>query len=165
MSGEMTVGTSMVTRVAAFMAVIFGWVLLLGGCAGLPTSLDPPKVSMESFASLPSDSGAPRFLIKLRVQNPNEQTLDIAGVSYSIALMGQEVVTGVSNDVPVIEGYSEGIVSLEANLKLLQVLRLLASLGRAESDELAYRFTAKIDFKGLVPTQRVEEEGQISLKP
>jgi len=155
----------MVARVAGFMAVIFGWVLLLGGCAGLPTSLDPPKVSMESFASLPSDSGAPRFLIKLRVQNPNEQTLDIAGVSYSIALMGQEVVTGVSNDVPVIEGYSEGIVSLEANLKLLQVLRLLASLGQAESDELGYRFTAKIDFKGLVPTQRVEEEGQISLKP
>jgi hypothetical protein len=111
--------------------------LLLGGCAGMPTSLDPPKVSMESFSSLPSESGAPRFLIKLRVQNPNQQTLDIAGVSYSIALMGQEVVTGVSNDVPVIEGYSEGIVSLEANLKLLQVLRLLASLGQAETDELS----------------------------
>ncbi len=154
----------MVARAARFLAVMFAWTLLLGGCASLPTSLDPPKVSMESFASLPSDSGAPRFLIKLRVQNPNEQTLDIAGVSYSIALMGQEVVTGVSNDVPVIEGYSEGIVSLEANLQLFQLLRLLASLGQAETDELAYRFTAKIDFKGLLPTQRVEEEGQISLK-
>ena len=160
----MTGGASTVARAARLLAVMFAWTLLLGGCASLPTSLDPPKVSMESFASLPSDSGAPRFLIKLRVQNPNEQTLDIAGVSYSIALMGQEVVTGVSNDVPVIEGYSEGIVSLEANLQLFQLLRLLASLGQAETDELAYRFTAKIDFKGLLPTQRVEEEGQISLK-
>jgi len=164
MTDEMTGGTSVVTRSVGFLAVMLGWVLLLGGCAGLPTSLDPPKVSMESFSSLPSESGAPRFLIKLRVQNPNQQTLDIAGVSYSIALMGQEVVTGVSNEVPVIEGYSEGIVSLEANLKLFQVLRLLASLGQAETDELTYRFTAKIDFKGLVPTQRVEEEGQISFK-
>ncbi len=157
-------GTSMVARATGFLGLIFGWVLVLGGCAGLPTSLDPPNVSMESFSSLPSESGAPRFLIKLRVQNPNQQTLDIAGVSYSIALMGQEVVTGVSNDVPVIEGYSEGIVSLEANLKLFQLLRLLASLGQAETDMLTYRFTAKIDFKGLVPTQRLEEEGQISLK-
>ena len=35
---------------------------------------------------------------------------------------------------------------------------------QAEADELTYRFTAKIDFKGLIPTQRVEEEGLISLK-
>ena len=154
----------MAARTAGCLAVVFACTFLLGGCAGLPTSLDPPKVSMESFSSLPSESGAPRFLIKLRVQNPNEQTLDITGVSYSIALMGQEVVTGVSNDVPVIAGYSEGIVSLEANLKLLQVLRLLANLGQAQTDELTYRFTAKIDFKGLVPTQRVEQEGLISLK-
>jgi len=164
MSDKVTARVCVISRVAGFLAVIFGGLLLLGGCAGLPTSLDPPKVSMESFSSLPAESGAPRFLIKLRVQNPNQQTLDIAGVSYSIALMGQEVVTGVSNDVPVIEGYSEGIVSLEANLKLFQLLRLLASLGQAEANELTYRFTAKIDFKGLVPTQRVEEEGKISLQ-
>jgi hypothetical protein len=47
---------------------------------------------------------------------------------------------------------------------LFQVLKLLASLGQTQEEDLTYRFTAKIDFKGLVPTQRVEEEGQISLK-
>jgi hypothetical protein len=154
----------MTQRTAGFAAALFLWIFTLVGCASLTTPMDPPNVSMESFTSLPSEGGGPRFLIKLRVQNPNEQTLDIAGVSYSIALMGQEVVTGVSNDVPVIEGYSEGVVALEANLKLLQLLRLLANLGQAETDELTYRFTAKIDFKGLIPTQRVEEEGLISLK-
>jgi LEA14-like dessication related protein len=126
--------------------------------------MDPPKVSLEDFSSVPSEGAGPRFQIKLRVQNPNEQTLDISGISYGIELAGQEVITGVSNDVPVIEGYSEGVVTLDASLQLFQVLRLLASLGQTTADELTYRFTAKIDFKGLIPTQRVEEEGQITLK-
>lgn len=137
---------------------------LVTGCASLTTPMDPPKVFLEDFSSLPSEGAGPRFQIKLRVQNPNEQTLDISGISYGIELAGQEVITGVSNDIPVIEGYSEGVVTLDASLKLFQVLRLLASLGQTTADELTYRFTAKIDFKGLIPTQRVEEEGQITLK-
>ena len=155
----------MFNRIAGYSVALLAWVILLTGCASLTTQMDPPNVSLESFDSLPStEGGAPRFLIKLRVQNPNEQPLDIAGISYSVELVGTEVVTGVSKDVPVIEGYSEGVVSIEASLKLFQVLKLLASLGRTQEEDLTYRFTAKIDFKGLVPTQRVEEEGQISLK-
>ncbi|MDH4039530.1 MAG: LEA type 2 family protein [Gammaproteobacteria bacterium] len=154
----------MIPRATGHLLALLAWTLLLAGCASLTQPMDPPNVSMESFSSLPSEGAGPRFLIKLRVQNPNEQALDIAGVSYSIALMGQEVITGVSKDIPVIDGYSEGIVSLEASLKLFQLLRLLANLGQAEADELTYRFSAKIDFKGLVPTQRVEEEGLIDLK-
>jgi LEA14-like dessication related protein len=155
----------MSNRIAGYGFSLLAWLLLLSGCASLTTPMDPPNVSMESFESLPSpEGGAPRFLIKLRVQNPNEQPLDIAGISYSVELVGTEVVTGVSKDIPVIEGYSEGVVSIEASLKLFQVLKLLANLGRTQEEDLTYRFTAKIDFKGLVPTQRVEEEGLISLK-
>ncbi|MEM8562712.1 MAG: LEA type 2 family protein [Pseudomonadota bacterium] len=144
---------------------IAGLIILavVSGCATLTEPIDPPKVTIENFASLPSAGAGPQFEITLRIQNPNEQTLDIAGISYGIELAGREVISGVSNDVPVIEGYSEGLVTLSASLQLFQVLKLLASLGQTTADELTYRFTAKIDFKGLIPTQRVEEEGQITL--
>tara|TARA_R110001599_G_scaffold353795_1_gene597858 strand:- start:5714 stop:6178 length:465 start_codon:yes stop_codon:yes gene_type:complete len=138
--------------------------ILIAGCATLTEPMDPPRVSLEDFSSLPSEGAGPRVQIKLRIQNPNEQTLNIAGISYGIELAGQEVITGVSKDIPVIEGYSEGVVTLDASLQLFQVLRLLASLGQTTADDLTYRFTAKIDFRGLIPTQRVEEEGQITLK-
>ena len=154
----------MIRRAAACLLILFSWTTLLTACASLTTPMDPPNVSLESFSSEPSEGGGPRFLIKLRVQNPNEQSLDISGISYSIALAGREVLTGVSKDIPVIEGYSEGIVTLDASLKLFQMLRLLTSLGQSEADKLTYRFAAKIDFKGLVPTQRLEEEGELSLK-
>ena len=136
---------------------------MLAGCASLAPELDPPKVSLVSFNSLPGAAGAPRFEIKLRVINPNKQTLDIAGISYSVELLGKELITGVANDVAPIAGYSEGDVTLEAGLQLLELLRLMASLGSAGSEPLAYRFSAKIDFNGFVPTQRVEESGEISL--
>lgn len=138
--------------------------VLLSGCANLAPDLDPPKVSVTSFHSLPSEGGVPRFEIKLRVINPNTQTLDIAGISYSVELLDKELITGVSNDITPIEGYGEGEVTLDAGLQLFEVVRLMASLGEAESGPLTYRFKAKIDFNGLIPTQRIEDSGEIVLK-
>ncbi len=150
-------------RTSLHVSLLLLCTTLLVGCAGLTTKIDPPSVSLDSFTSLPSNGGGPRFEIKLRVQNPNEQSLDIAGISYSIELLGKEVVSGVTNEVPNIEGYSEEVVTLQANLKLFQLLRLLAELGQTPTDEMTYRFAAKIDFRGMVPTQRVEQTGQITL--
>jgi hypothetical protein len=77
--------------------------------------------------------------------------------------MGQEVISGVTSEVPVIPGYSEEVVTLEAGLQLFQVVRLLTSLGKTQGEPLEYRFLAKIDFNGLVPTQRIEERGELAL--
>ena len=108
----------MMTRASQYSIALFAWLLLLSGCASLTTKLDPPRVTLDNFRSLPSDGGGPRFEIKLRVQNPNEQSLDIAGISYTIELLGKEVMSGVSNDIPLIEGYTEEVVTLEAGLQL-----------------------------------------------
>ena len=139
--------------------------LTLVSCANIYQDMDPPKVSVDSFRALPSEGAAPRFEIKLRVINPNTTALDIAGVSYSIALLDRELITGVTNDVPLIKGYSEEVVTLEAGIQLFELLRLFSALGAAADEPLQYRFSAKIDFKGLLPTQRVEDTGVINLQP
>ncbi len=136
----------------------------VAGCATVLPDLDPPKVSIENIRSLPATDSGPRFEISLRIVNPNQMSLDIAGISYSMDLLGKEVISGVTNEVPVIEGYTEEVVTLEAGINLFEVLRLIGSLGRSQADELDYRFEAKIDFNGLVPTQRVEETGTIALQ-
>ena len=135
----------------------------LAGCASLAPEIDPPKISLVGLRSLPAHNGPPRFEIKLRVINPNKQALDIVGISYSIELLNKELITGVTNEIPSIAGYGEGVVILEAELQLVELLRLMASVGDTKSGPLAYRFSAKIDFKGLMPTQRLEERGEIAL--
>ncbi len=139
-------------------------VAMLGACASFTAEIDPPRVTVESVKSLPGSSGGPRFEIKLRVSNPNKQTLDIAGISYSIELLGKELVSGVTSDVPVIEAYSEEVVTLEAGINMFQFVRLIASLGQNKTDALEYRFLAKIDFNGFLPTQRIEESGVLDLR-
>lgn len=133
------------------------------GCASLMADLDPPAVTVENVRSLPSQDSSPRFEITLRVANPNKEALDIVGISYSIDVLDHELVSGVTNEVPRIEAYSEETVTLEAGVHLFQMLRVLADIGRNRTDELEYRFAAKIDFKGFLPTQRVEERGSLSL--
>lgn len=153
----------MIWRTLYRQALIAFVLTMLAGCASLTSELDPPKVSLESFRSLPSEGNTPRFEIKLRVINPNKQTLDIAGISYSVELLDRELITGVTNDILPIEGYGEGVVTLEAGLQLLEILRLMASLGTSTSEPLVYRFSAKIDFNGFIPTQRIEETGELQL--
>ena len=150
-------------RCARQLLVLTALCFLVAGCASLSPDIDPPKVSLESFKPLPSNGGAPRFEIRLRIANPNNRSFDIAGIAYDVEIQGKELISGVSNDVPVLEPYSEEVVTVEAGLQLFQLVRLLASLGKDASDSLDYRFTAKIDFNGFVPTQRVEETGSITL--
>ena len=139
------------------------WLTLLVGCVSFTPEIDPPKVSLLSLRSLTEEGGSPRFEIRLRVINPNKETLDIAGISYSIELVGRELIAGVANDVPPIAGYGEGIVTLDAGLQLLELLRLMAGVGTDRSEPLVYRFSAKIDFNGFIPTQRLEDSGEITL--
>lgn len=147
-----------------FLGLLLALMLLgVSGCASVLPQIEAPKVSMESFRPLPGRQGAPRFEVKLRVQNPNSMALDVAGISYTIDLLGAELISGVSRDVPRIEGYSEEMVTLEAGVNLLQMLRLVGSLDKLNKNSVDYRFSAKIDFNGLVPTQRIEESGQFSL--
>lgn len=146
------------------VAVVAAWLVVLSACASLVPDLDPPKVTLDSFRALPSDGGSPRFEIKLRIANPNQQALDLAGISYSVEILGRELISGVTNEIPLIEGYTEEVVTLEAGLQLFELLRLLAGLGLEAHENLDYRFEAKIDFKGLVPTQRIEEVGSVKLQ-
>lgn len=137
--------------------------LILGGCSSLLGGFEPPKVSVDSVRSLPAEGSGPRFQIVLRIANPNARALDIAGISYGVDLLGRELISGVSNQVPRIEGYTEEQVVIDAGVNLLELLRLLGNLGHSRSDALDYRFRAKIDFRGLLPTQYVEDSGSVAL--
>lgn len=144
--------------------IVIALLSLSVACAALYPEFDPPKVTIESVESLPSEGIGPRFQIKLRVMNPNKQALDIAGISYAIDILGRELLSGVTNEVPMIPAYGEEIVTLNAGINMFQFVRLLSGLGKTSTDALNYSFSAKIDFNGFIPTQRVAETGVFDLK-
>ena len=137
--------------------------LILSGCATLHHQYEAPSVSITSFKVVQTDSTIPQFEITLRIVNPNRSALALQGVSYSIALEGYNVITGVSNKLPKIEAYGEGDVVLNASVDLIKSIRFITDILGNNKDEISYSFSAKLDVGKLYPLIKVEEKGKVSL--
>ena len=139
--------------------------LILAGCAGMGSGYETPTVAVSSFKALPSEGALPSFEIGLRVINPNREALELQGVAYTVSLQGHEIIKGVANDMPVIDGYGEGEIVLTAAANLFAGIRLIADLMRGDGGNLEFELEAKLDIGGFRPAIRVRESGEISLQP
>ena len=126
---------------------------------------ETPSVSVQSFRPVASDSGSglPAFEIGLHVINPNLEPLELAGISYTISLDGKDLIKGVGNDLPVIEGYGEGTFVLTAGFNVMAGIQLFRSLANKDSDSFDYSFKAKLDPGAYRRKIRISDSGSISL--
>ena len=138
---------------------------LLTGCAGMGSGYEVPTVSVQSFRPIPSDNGGglPAFEIRLHVTNPNLEPPEVAGISYTISLNGQDLIKGVGNELPVIQGYGEGTFTVTAGLNIMAGIRLFRSLMDKDSDSFDYSFKAKLDPGAYKRKIRIADSGSISL--
>lgn len=148
-----------------FMHFTFATLLLfiLSGCAGMQTGYDPPTVSLTSFRFIPGDSIVPRFEVGLRIINPNRDALQLEGLFYSISLEDNNIISGVANELPKIEGYGEEDILLEAVVDVIGGAKLLQSLLHSQKSSIEYGFNAKLDLGSLQPPLRVSEKGEFSM--
>jgi len=146
-----------------WILILASTVLMIAGCATLNPEYETPSVNVIAIRALPSDSIAPRFEIGLHITNPNRNALKLHGIAYSLKLDGHKILTGVANDLPTIDGYGEGDVTLIATTSLLSSMRFLADLMNAQGDTVTYELSAKLDLGGLRPNVHVGEKGEISL--
>jgi hypothetical protein len=137
----------------------------LFGCAGMGADYETPTVTVQSFRPIASGdgSGLPKFEIVLHVINPNLEPLELAGVSYTISLDGHDLIKGVGNKLPVIEGYGEGSITLNAGFNLIAGIRLFRSLMEKETEGFDYEFEAKLDPGAFKRKIRIYDSGSISL--
>ena len=143
--------------------VIITATILLAGCAGMRPGWETPTVTVKSVRAIPSGGVLPEFEIDLHIVNPNREALKLVGVSYTVSLEGHELIQGVGNDLPVIEGYGEGDITLNASADLFAGVGLIRDLMSSGKDTLSYSFEAKLDPGALRPSIRVRDSGEVSL--
>lgn len=153
------------THPVRILALLLTATVLLPGCAGMGAGYEVPTVSVQSFRPIPSDTGTglPAFEIGLHVVNPNLDPLELAGISYTISLDGKDLIKGVGNDLPVIEGYGEGTFTLTAGFDVLAGIQLFRSLMNKDGDSFDYAFKAKLDPGAYKRKIRISDSGSISL--
>ncbi len=134
-----------------------------GGCALLTPAFETPTVSVTSFRVLPGDSVVPTFEIGLHVVNPNRAALKLAGLSYQAELEGHRILSGATSRLPVIAGYGEGDIVLQAKPDLFNTIGLFHDFLKQPRDSFKFNLEALLDVGGLVPKIRVSKEGFIDL--
>ena len=144
---------------------LFLSLFFLGACATMSSNFDPPKVELVGLEPLNSQSMEPRFLIKLRVVNPNDSDLNIKGIYYEISAEGHEIVTGASDKATIIPGYGENIVTLDAATSLFGTIGLFKTLltSGANKDAINYELYTKISVGGMMMPIKKTHKGKLDL--
>ena len=151
-----------VNKIARY-SVLLGLVMLLSACAALAPHYEQPGITVTSFRLLPADSVNPKFEIGLHITNPNATALTLRGVAYSASIEKQEILTGVTNELPVIAAYGEGDVSLVATANLISGFRLFTKMMLEGSSAMNYQLRVKLDVGKIVPPIVVEKQGKLQL--
>jgi LEA14-like dessication related protein len=146
-------------------AVLALTAILLSACTGMRPGYETPTVSVQSFRAVPSTTkaGLPSFEIGLQITNPNLEPLELAGISYTVSLDGKDVIKGVGNELPVVEGYGEGTFTVTAAFNVIAGIQLMRSLMSKSGDTFDYAFEAKLDPGAFSRKIRIRESGTISL--
>jgi len=139
--------------------------VLLSGCSNIWPGFEAPNVSVQSFRPIDTDDGTglPAFEIGLKITNPNLEPLELAGISYTISLDGQDLIKGVGNELPIIEGYGEGSFTVTASFNVMAGIQVFRSLLNKDSDTFDYSFEAKLDPGRFKRKIHISDSGSISL--
>lgn len=133
--------------------------MLPAGCATLSPGFEEPSLQVNSIRLKNSHSLAPEFEISLRVTNPNRDDLSIDGMTYTLNLAGNKVVSGAANDLPTIPGYGEAEVKIMATLSLLGGFKLLNDLMNEYQESVGYEIIVKLDVGKFYPRITIQREG------
>lgn len=135
------------------------------GCASMGMdAFDEPDVELVGLTPLPGSAMEARFLVKLRIVNPNPIPLEIDGMAYDLSIRGSKLLSGVSNNGLRVEAYGESTAELEVAAGMLGSLALIRDLMSNPPDQgLPYKLNAKLSRKGFGSALRVSREGVLDL--
>lgn len=144
-------------------AVVLSLLLLsLSACALFPNR-DPLNINVVGFEPLQSQDMEVRFAVKIRVQNPNETPIDYNGVALDLAVNGQPLASGVSDQSGTIARFSETVLTVPVSVSAFSVLRQTLGLSQTQTlNNLPYVLRGKLA-GGLFGTMRFEDTGTLSL--
>jgi LEA14-like dessication related protein len=146
----------------AFIQILCGTLaLVFAGCAQLPMS-DPVKVSLVGIEQLLGQGLELRMAVKLRVQNPNEASVDYNGVALDVELRGLSFASGVSDIQGTIPRYGEAVLVVPVSVSAISVLRQALSFANGDRSNVGYAISGKIG-GSLLRGERFKSTGQIDL--
>jgi len=137
-------------------------VLALAACASFPTT-DPPRVLVAGIEPLPGEGLELRFLVKLRIQNPNDAAIDFRGAFVELDLLGRPFASGVSDAAGSVPRFGEAVLGIPVTVSALNALSQVLRIASQESlSKLDYELRGKLSGT-LFAAARFEARGQLDV--
>ena len=141
--------------------------LLSAGCAGFGSRLEPPKLSVVGVEIVRGDLFEQRFKARMRVQNPNDRSIAVRGVSYTLQIGGEELGRGLSGSSFTVPASGEAEFDMLVTANLAGTVMRLLERARSDGlpDSLSYRLRGEVKLaEGLVRTIPFDEKGAVKLR-
>ena len=122
--------------------VMFGLVPL-AACASL-TGREPLTVDVVGVEPLPGQGMEGRFLVKLRVQNPNEAPVQFDGVSVRLDVRGQRLGSGVSNARGTVPRFGETVLAVPVTVPMSAMIRQAVGFIAGGGTRLDYELRGRL---------------------
>ena len=146
-------------RYAAVLATLS---LLAGACTGLQP-VEPVDVTVSGVESLPGEGLELRLLLKLRVQNPNDQPIDYDGASLKLEVQGRTFATGVSDVAGTVPRFGEAVIDEPVTVSAMRMVRqVMGTLDGESMDRIRYDMTGKLNGSARRDV-RFRSEGELRL--
>jgi LEA14-like dessication related protein len=147
---------------------MFKWLLrflllsLLAACSSLSGSFEKPSVSLAGLSVGEIGLLEQRFVLSLRVTNPNDVSLAINGVQLNLDVNGKHFAEGVSNEAVTLPKLGSVLVKLNVTTSLNTFIQQFNAL-QASGKPIAYRIKGKL-FLPLRPDGvSFERQGEVNL--
>ena len=126
----------------AWLALVV--LLALGGCETM-SHPDGLRVNVVGVEPLPSEGLELRFMVRLRVQNPNDARVDFDGVAVSLELNGKNLASGVSDRKGSVPRFGEALIGVPVSISAFAAVRQALAMGDvAERGEVPYVLQGKL---------------------
>ncbi len=143
---------------AAFLSAV------LAGCSLFVPKLQAPALSIVNVELLKSALWEQRLKVRMRVQNPNDRTLPVKGLSYTIEVAGQPFASGVSAASFVVPARGEAEFDMNVTANMAGALFNMLGRGGA-ADRIEYRISGKVSLsEGLLRTVPFDQRGSFRLQ-
>ena len=138
---------------------------LLSACATLSPYKESPRVSLVSIQPNEMTVLEQRFVLQLRILNPNDIAIPVEGLSYAIEINEREFAYGVSRQAVEIPAFGEALLDVEVVSNLLNVVQQLQALQGNTGGKLRYRLSGKISLANSPASLPFDYSGVLGHQP
>ena len=135
----------------------------LSGCALLVPKLQTPRLSIVDIEVRRANFLEQELRVRMRVENPNDRSLPIQGLSYTVYLGGQQFATGVSDASFVVPALGTAEFNMDVTANAAGAL--FAVLSRPRGQGVDYHMKGRVELsRGWLRSIPFEQSGTFILR-